>query len=139
MAKHQDAPGRVARCACSSLTVTARGESIDVYLCSCTACQRGTGSAFSYAAIFPESAVSIAGERRPYRQQGGSGRFVESFFCPACGTVVLFRAEGLPGTLGVPVGCFADPSFAKPSKLFRASRRHHWLDLPKDLAIVETQ
>jgi len=107
MAKHQDAPGRVARCACSSLTVTARGEPIDVYLCSCTACQRGTGSAFSYAAIFPESAVSIAGERRPYRQQGGSGRFVESFFCPACGTVVLFRAEGLPGTLGVPVGCFA--------------------------------
>jgi len=139
MAKHQDAPGRVARCACSSLTVTARGEPIDVYLCSCTACQRGTGSAFSYAAIFPESAVSIAGERRPYRQQGGSGRFVESFFCPACGTVVLFRDEGLPGTLGVPVGCFADPSFAKPSKLFRASRRHHWLDLPKDIAIVETQ
>jgi hypothetical protein len=68
-----------------------------------------------------------------------SGRFVESFFCPACGTVVLFRAEGLPGTLGVPVGCFADPSFAKPSKLFWASRRHHWLDLPKDIAIVETQ
>jgi hypothetical protein len=139
MAKHQDAPGRVARCACSSLMVTARGEPIDVYLCSCTACQRGIGSAFSYAAIFPESAVSIAGERRPYRQQGDSGRFVESFFCPACGTVVLFCAEGLPGTLGVPVGCFADPSFAKPSKLFWASRRHHWLDLPKDIAIVETQ
>ena len=139
MAKHQDAPGRVARCACSSLTVTARGEPIDVYLCSCTACQRGTGSAFSYAAIFPESAVSIAGERRPYRQQGDSGRFVESFFCPACGTAVMFRAEGLPGTVGVPVGCFADPSFAKPSKLFWASRRHHWLDLPKDIAIAETQ
>jgi len=100
---------------------------------------RPASAAPDYAAIFPESAVSIAGERRPYRQQGGSGRFVESFFCPACGTVVLFRAEGLPGTLGVPVGCFADPSFAKPSKLFRASRRHHWLDLPKDIAIVETQ
>ena len=139
MAKHQDAPGRVARCACSSLTVTARGEPIDVYLCSCTACQRGTGSAFSYAAIFPESAVSIAGERRPYRQQGDSGRFVESFFCPASGTVALFRAEGLPGTLGVPVGCFADPSFAKPSKLFWASRRHHWLDLPKNIVSIDTQ
>src|SRR5262245_42789032 len=42
--------------------VTARGEPIDVYLCGCTDCQRGTGSAFSYAAIFPESAVSIVGE-----------------------------------------------------------------------------
>jgi hypothetical protein len=52
---------------------------------------------------------------------------------------VLFRAEGLPGTVGVPVGCFADPSFAKPSKLFWASRRHHWLDLPKDIASIDTQ
>src|SRR4029453_11459379 len=139
MANQQGGPERIARCACSGLTVTARGEPIDVYLCSCTACQRGTGSAFSYAAIFPESAISIAGERRLYRQQGDSGRFVDSFFCPACGTAGLFRAEGLPGTVGVPVGCFADPSFAKPSKLFWASRRHHWLDLPKDIASIDTQ
>jgi hypothetical protein len=139
MANQQDGPERIASCACGGLTVTARGEPIDVYLCSCTACQRGTGSAFSYAAIFPESAVSIAGESRPYRQQGDSGRFVESFFCPACGTAVLFRTEGLPGTVGVPVGCFADPGFAKPSKLFWAARRHHWLDLPKNIVSIDTQ
>ncbi|HET7448089.1 MAG TPA: GFA family protein [Methyloceanibacter sp.] len=89
--------------------------------------------------LSPESAVSSAGERRAYRQQGNSGRFVESFFCPICGTAVLFRAEGLPGTVGVPVGCFADPRFTKPSKLFWASRRHHWLDLPDDIALVDTQ
>jgi hypothetical protein len=52
---------------------------------------------------------------------------------------VLFRAKGLPGTVGVPVGCFADPSFTKPSKLFWASRRHHWLDLPDDIPLVDTQ
>ena len=130
---------RIAKCSSGNLTVTARGEPLDVYLCSCTACQRGTGTAFSYAAIFPESAVSSAGERGAYRQQGNSGRFVESFFCPICGTAVLFRAEGLPGTVGVPVGCFADPRFTKPSKLFWASRRHHWLDLPDDIALVDTQ
>jgi hypothetical protein len=52
---------RIAKCSCGNLTVTARGEPLDVYLCNCTACQRGTGTAFSYAAIFPESAVSSAG------------------------------------------------------------------------------
>ena len=41
---------RAARCACGNLTVTARGEPVEVYLCSCTDCQRGSGSAFSYAA-----------------------------------------------------------------------------------------
>ncbi len=139
MRRQQDGPERVARCACGNLTVTARGEPLEVYLCSCKDCQRGTGSAFSYAAIFPESAVSIAGEQRTYRQRGDSGRFVDSFFCPNCGTAVLFRAEGLPGTLGVPVGCFADPSFARPSKLFWASRRHQWLDLPKGISLIDTQ
>jgi hypothetical protein len=136
----QDAePQRTARCACGNLTVTARGEPIDVYLCSCTACQRGSGSAFSYAALFPESAVAIAGDRHEYRQRGDSGRSIDSSFCPTCGTTVAFRAEGLRGTVGVPVGCFADPSFARPSKLFWASRRHHWLDLPDSIALIETQ
>jgi hypothetical protein len=139
MANQRDGAEHVASCACGNLTVTARGEPVEVYLCSCTDCQRGTGSAFSYAAIFPESVVSIAGERRQYTQRGDSGRFVDSFFCPTCGTAVLFRAEGLPGTLGVPVGCFADPSFARPSKLFWASRRHHWLKLPASISLIETQ
>jgi len=130
---------RTARCACGNLTVATRGEPVDVYLCSCTACQRGTGSAFSYAALFLESAVTIAGDKREYRQHGDSGRAIESYFCPTCGTAVAFRAEALPGTVGVPVGCFVDPSFAKPSKLFWASRRHHWLDLPNDIALIETQ
>jgi len=44
---------RIATCSCGNLTVTARGEPLDVYLCNCTACRRGTGTAFSYAAIFP--------------------------------------------------------------------------------------
>jgi hypothetical protein len=130
---------RVARCACGDLTLTTRGEPLDVYLCSCKDCQRGTGSAFSYGALFPESAVSLAGESRTYRQRADSGRFIDNFFCPNCGTAVMFRAEGLPGTVGVAVGCFADASFATPSKLYWASRRHHWLELPKDIALIETQ
>jgi hypothetical protein len=130
---------RTGRCCCGSLTITARGEPVDVYACSCADCQRGSGSAFSYAALFPETAVTIAGERREYRHFGDSGRFVDTYFCPICGTAVLFRAEGLPGTLGVPVGCFADPHFARPTKLFWASRRHRWLDLPEGIPLIDTQ
>jgi hypothetical protein len=52
---------RIAKFSCGNLTVTARGEPLDIYLCNCTARQRGTGTTFSYAAIFPESAVSSAG------------------------------------------------------------------------------
>ena len=107
MGNQRDGRERLARCCCGNLKVTARGEPVDVYLCSCIDCQRGTGSAFSYAAIFPVSAVSIAGERREYRQQGDSGRCVDSFsarlvarpFCSApkaCRELLVFRSAALP-------------------------------------------
>ncbi len=139
MADEETALERTAACACGGLTVKTRGAPVDVYLCSCLNCQRGTGSAFSYAALFPQSMVTISGERRQYADRGESGRAIESDFCPTCGTAIAFRAEGLPGVIGVPVGCFADPSFARPSKMFWASRRHHWLDLPEDIGLIETQ
>ena len=134
MGSQRDVPERAARCACGNLMVTARGEPLEVYLCSCTDCQRGSGSAFSYAAIFPESAVSIAGERRQYRQTLRRQLFLPDLWNGA----VLFRAEGLPGALGVPVGYF-DASLARPSKVFWGSRRHHWLELPASIALIETQ
>jgi hypothetical protein len=139
MAGEEQGIERIGRCYCGGLTVATRGEPIDIYACSCTDCQRGSGSAFSYAALFPEAAVTIVGESQTYRHHGDSGRFVDSYFCRTCGTGVAFRAEGLPGMLGVPVGCFADPAFARPTKLFWASRRHHWLDLPEGIALIETQ
>jgi hypothetical protein len=55
---------RTASCGCGNLKVTARGEPSEVYVCSCLNCQRESGSAFSYGAIYPEAAVSIAGERK---------------------------------------------------------------------------
>jgi hypothetical protein len=130
---------RTAKCSCGSLTAIARGEPAQVYACSCVECQRGTGSAFSYAAIFPEQAVTVAGAPILFRQRGDSGRLTESSFCPVCGVTVCFRAEAMPGMIGIAVGCFADPDFAKPARLFWASRRHRWLDLGENIPLVETQ
>jgi hypothetical protein len=130
---------RIATCNCGSLRVTVRGEPADVYACSCASCQRKSGSAFSYAAVYAESDVAIAGEHRTWHRRGDSGRFIESGFCPTCGTSVFFQAEGLPGMVGIAAGCFADPNFLKPRRLFWASRRHRWLELGEVTALLETQ
>ena len=130
---------QIAKCLCGSLTATARGEPDEIYACSCADCQRKSGSAFSYAAIYPESKVTIAGAHRDWRRYGDSGRFVELSFCPICGVNVFFRAEGLPGMVGIAAGCFADPKFAGPARLFWASRRHGWLDLGERIPPIETQ
>jgi len=139
-AEHVEAVSRTAGCGCGALKVTVTGATLNVHACSCPACQRDSGSTFTYTAFFPESAVvAIEGEHRSWRRTGSSGGWVESSFCPTCGVTVFRHWEVLPGVFGIPVGCFADPSFEQPGKLYFSSRRHHWLSLPKNVEAIDTQ
>jgi hypothetical protein len=130
---------KTASCTCGGLTATVSAPPKMTHACSCLACQRGTGSAFSYSAFFAEDVVQTAGESRSYRRTTDSGRWQETTFCPVCGVCVLTRLEALPGIIDVSVGCFADPGFEKPQNLWWASRRHHWLEPPPGVEPVETQ
>jgi len=130
---------RVAQCGCGALTATVGGDPVTVYGCSCAACQRKSGSAFTYAAMFPSAAVTVTGARKTWRYAGDSGRWIENFFCPTCGVAVGFLSEGMPELTGISVGCFADPDFAPPLRLYWASRRHRWLTFHNDLTLLDTQ
>jgi hypothetical protein len=130
---------KTASCLCGGLTATVSAPPQMTHACACLDCQRGTGSAFSYSGFFAEDAVNIGGQARSYRRTADVGRWQEINFCLTCGVCLFFRLEALPGLVGVSVGCFADPGFEKPEKLFWASRRHHWLDVPAVVEPVETQ
>lgn len=130
---------RTATCGCGAMTVTAKGDPLDIYACSCLNCQRESGGSFTYGAIFPEESVVIRGEQKVWRRSVDSGRWLESLFCPTCGVTVCYRMEAWPEVIGVSAGCFADPEFAKPGKLYWASRLHHWLDFPEGIERVDTQ
>lgn len=130
---------RVARCGCGALALTARGEPAEVYLCSCLDCQRRSGGAFSYGALYPASATIIAGPRTSWRHGAESGRWVETAFCPTCGVSLYSRAQAFPDFVCVAVGAFADPDFASPARLYWATRQHHWLTLPDDVERIDAQ
>ena len=130
---------RLARCGCGALRAQTHGEPAHVYLCACRTCQIKSGSAFTYAAVFAEGDVAVSGARRGWRHYGESGQWIESLFCPACGITVLFLSEGLPGMTGIAVGCFTDADFPKPRRMYWASRKHAWLDVPEGVEPVETQ
>jgi hypothetical protein len=130
---------KTAACACGGLTVTASAPPKFVHACACLDCQRGTGSVFSYSAFFADATVTMRGESRSFRRSSEAGRWQESTFCPVCGVTVLARLEATPGLAAVSAGCFADPDFAAPGKLFWSARRHHWLDVPAGVESVETQ
>jgi hypothetical protein len=130
---------KTAACACGALTVTATAPPQMIHACACLNCQRGTGSAFSYSAFFPESVVTVGGQARRWRRSSEAGRWQDCDFCPTCGVTVLSRLEVLPGIVCVGAGGFADPDFPGPGKLYWSSRRHHWLDVPNGVEPVETQ
>ncbi|EKF17413.1 GFA family protein [Nitratireductor pacificus] len=121
---------RKAACSCRRIELVFSGEPRLVYACSCLECQRNTGSAFAYRAIYPESAiVSRKGEPNSWRRSGSSGQWMEQHFCATCGSLVFMRAETLVDALSVSVGCFEDPDFPAPARLSWAHRKHRWLAL----------
>lgn len=131
-------PVVTARCACGGLCIQLAGAPTSVYACACLECQRATGSAFSYRARFDRAnVVAIDGERRVWRRGSDAGRWVEQIFCPTCGTLLYMQAEALPDAIVVSVGCFADPGFAAPRRMHRASRRHRWYELAEGSEFVE--
>lgn len=128
-----------ASCLCGGLTARATGTPRDVYVCACRNCQKKSGSAFTYAAIFSAAEVSVAGPHRQYRNIGDSGRWIENNFCPTCGGFVFFTAQGFPDFIGINVGALDAQDFAAPRRMFWSSSRHRWLAVPDGVEEVETQ
>jgi hypothetical protein len=93
-------------------------------------CQRATGSAFAYRAIYANTSIlSIKGETRSWRRIGSSGQWLEQTFCTTCGSIVYMRAEALKDAVSVSVGCIEDADFPAPQRLHWAERKHRWLEL----------
>jgi hypothetical protein len=124
---------RHASCSCGQLRLSAEGDPVRISVCHCLACQRRTGSAFSYQARFPREQVEISGESRQYVRVADHGEQRTFFFCPECGATVYYDNASAPDVIAVPVGGFADPSFPEPWVSVWESRRHAWVGLPADV------
>lgn len=122
---------RTASCACGQLSLACEGEPLRVSICHCLACQRRSGSAFSYQVRYPEAAVAVQGETREFVKAGGSGSLARFGFCPHCGSTVFWRPDALPGIVLVAAGAFADPAFPPPPQVsVYGERRHAWVVVP---------
>lgn len=127
----RDTITREARCGGGQVSMTFKGEPERTYAYACTQCQRTTGTAFAYRAMYRQEAlVSATGETMVWRRPEGPGTWIEHVSCARCGTLVYQRGEKISGRLSVSVGCFTDPGFPPPSTLHFASRAHEWLQLP---------
>lgn len=114
---------RAASCHCGQLSLSVEGEPASVSACNCSRCQRRSGSAFALTSRWSKNQVTRrSGDSVTYVRKGASGGKVECVFCPQCGSTVSTALELLPDLIGIPVGCFADPTFPGPKVALGATQ-----------------
>jgi hypothetical protein len=126
MSKH------TASCQCGRLRLEAEADPDICIACNCTACQKRTGSAFATVAYVPKAAVKITGERKSWARTAESGREVENFFCPTCGTTLFWTLDFRPDHVGVLIGAFDSPR-PDPKRVVWAKEKRPWVHFPENM------
>ena len=126
-------------CLCGAVRYRVLGEPLRASVCSCTACQRRTGSAFGFGAYFKAEQVTLRGTLNAYEHHSDeSGRWLRFEFCPACGTQLTWTLEAMPGMRGVGVGTFDDPKWIRPRRFSWLRSAHTWVEPPEGVEAVQT-
>jgi hypothetical protein len=126
-------------CACGGVRYQTQGAPRRVSVCSCTWCTKRTGSAFGVSVYFDADKVAFTqGELRPHRLTSDAGRWIETGFCPECGTTVTWRLEFLPGLRGIAGGTFDPPTFwYRPERYVFARSKPDWVAIPAGVEVCQ--
>lgn len=126
-----------AECHCGQVKITCQGEPYPVFMCSCTLCQRRTGSPIHIGAWWPMEDVTMEGETKEFtRSTGEQGVPITFNFCPECGTSIWWggQTEGegpLVGYYGIAGGCFAEPGFPDVTASLYERSKQPWISAPE--------
>ena len=102
-------------------------------LCHCNSCRKRTGNTSGLQARLHEDDITIDGEFRVYRRVADSGKVVEHFFCPVCGTTVFMKPEAMPGSVSLAAGTLDADSIPAPTFSVYEERLQPWFALPSTI------
>jgi hypothetical protein len=125
-------------CYCRSVRYRAEGEPVFKGQCHCRECQYISGGHPNVVMGMPEAGFTYTkGSARPYRRSDLE-RPVTREFCPECGTHLLSRAPGLPGTVLIKVGTLDDPkAFGKPQMVIFTIDKQGFHHVPEGVPTFE--
>jgi hypothetical protein len=118
-----------ASCQCGSVSVEATADPDFVIVCNCKACQKRSGSPFGAGGYFRKDAVTVNGQPKSWKRTADSGRALENFFCPECGTTLYWTLEMRPDHLGIPYG-LVEPPLSEPIRAIWTEEKHPWVRFP---------
>ncbi len=100
-------------CLCGNVRFQVMATPYFVAVCSCTFCQRLTGSDYNVESMFREAVFALTGAAPAVytHVSEGSGLPVHIHFCSRCGTSLFLRPDRFPDCVGVFSGVFDDPNW----------------------------
>ena len=120
-----------ASCQCGSLSLELDGDPDFVIACNCRACQKRTGAPFGTGGYFRRETLNISGATSSWHRTAESGRMLEHFFCPSCGSNMYWTLEMRPDHIGVAYGAF-DTQLPDPVRAIWTDEKHSWVMFPED-------
>ncbi len=126
MSSDSHRPSRlVGGCLCGAIRYEARGAPFHQTACHCSLCRRSSGAPLvAWFSLQPADFVITAGQPSHYRS---SAKAVRSF-CPACGTQLTFKHDGLD-EIDVTASSLDNPEAVPPRDHTYVSTRLNWLHL----------
>ena len=125
-------------CYCGAVRYQATGDAIFSGQCHCRQCQYISGGQPNIVMGMPEAGFTYTkGAAKPFRR-ADLATPVTREFCAECGTHILSRAPGLPGTVLIKVGTFDDPTlFTGPQMVIYTIDKQPFHHVPEGVPTLE--
>jgi hypothetical protein len=103
------------------------------YCCHCRECQKQSSSGFGMSMVVPSAAFRLLqGAPQGWSRQAESGRKVEGFHCPTCGSRVFHSSSRGGGFTNLRAGSLDDTSGLRPVGHLWTDSKQGWVTLPPD-------
>src|SRR5260221_6202409 len=97
-------------CQCGAVRYDVTGKPRALYVCHCRECQKQSASAFGISVIMNSADVHLRqGELHHWSRATDSGRRLDCFFCPRCGTRLWHGDKARDPTISVKGGAPDQP------------------------------
>lgn len=123
-------------CQCGETTYRVAGQSLALFACHCTECQRQSSSAFGMALWIRTSKVELlSGRLQSWSRTTPSGRQIVGQFCPTCGSRIFHQTIGNEGVLSIKPGTLNDTTWLRPVAHIWTESAQPWVRLDDDCLV----
>ncbi|GAA5915957.1 GFA family protein [Sporobolomyces salmoneus] len=111
------------KCLCGASSITAKVEdSAPAITCSCTDCQKTSGTSQTSNYLLKEADVQIEGDIGKYTSKAASGNDVTRIFCKGCGSPFAHNSAAFGDSMAVQIGSLGVNKVVYGLELFTKDR-----------------